>query len=247
MLKRFRADLHIHTCLSPCGSLEMLPTRIVEKAKLEGLDLIGICDHNSSENVAAVKKIGERENLKVLGGMEVTSKEEVHILALFDEDEDLLELKRIVYENLHGVNDEQLFGEQLVADEQDEILNVNTKLLIGATELSIDKIVEIAHSLRGLVIASHVDRERFGIIGQLGFIPDELALDALEVSPIFNSGKAELNFSQAPGFPLVTFSDAHFLEDIGKGSTTFLIKEPKVYEIKKALLDKDGRKILMKN
>ncbi|MCK4447712.1 MAG: histidinol-phosphatase, partial [Candidatus Marinimicrobia bacterium] len=90
-------------------------------------------------------------------------------------------------------------------------------------------------------------RERFGIIGQLGFIPDELALDALEVSPIFNSGKAELNFPQAPGFPLVTFSDAHFLEDIGKGSTTFLIKEPKVYEIKKALLDKDGRKILMKN
>ena len=240
MLKRFRIDLHIHTCLSPCADLEMVPTKIVKKAKLEGLDVVGICDHNSSENVAAVKKAGERENLKVLGGIEVTSKEEVHILALFDGDEDLLKLQRIVYENLPGVNNEQLFGEQLVVDEQDVVLDVNNRLLIGATELSIDEIVDITHSLRGLVIAAHVDRERFSIIGQLGFVPEGLPLDSLEVSSKFSPTKEKIDFK----FPLVTFSDAHFIEDIGESSTNFFIKEVKVCEIKKALSGEDGRSFI---
>ena len=99
MLKKIKADLHIHTCLSPCGDMDMTPAMIVEKARSKGLDVIGICDHNSSENVIAVRKAGEKYNLKVLGGMEVTSKEEVHILALFDEDKKLSELQKTVYEN----------------------------------------------------------------------------------------------------------------------------------------------------
>jgi predicted metal-dependent phosphoesterase TrpH len=118
MLKKIKADLHIHTCLSPCGDMDMTPAMIVEKARSKGLNVIGICDHNSSENVAAVKKAGEKYSLKVLGGMEITSKEEVHILALFDEDKKLSELQEIVYENLKGVNDEEFFGYQLIVDEQ---------------------------------------------------------------------------------------------------------------------------------
>ena len=244
MLRKFKADLHIHTCLSPCGDMEMTPKTIVEKARSKGLDVIGICDHNSSENVIAVKKAGEKSNLKVLGGMEVTSKEEVHILALFDEDKKLSELQKIVYENLEGVNNEEHFGYQLVVDEQDEIIDLNKKLLIGAADLTVDRIVELIHSLNGLAIASHVDRERFSLIGQLGFVPEGLELDGLELSPRYMSEKKKLEFPMASGFPLVTFSDAHLPDDIGKTSTTFLLDDITVIELKKALKNKDGRSIL---
>ena len=104
MLKKIKADLHIHTCLSPCGETDMTPAMIIQKAKSKGLDVIGICDHNSSENVRVIKNIGDKNNLKVLGGMEVTSKEEVHILALFDDNKSLAKLQKIVYENLEGKN-----------------------------------------------------------------------------------------------------------------------------------------------
>ena len=241
MLRKFKADLHIHTCLSPCGDMEMTPKMIVEKARSKGLDVIGICDHNSSENVIAVKKAGEKSNLKVLGGMEVTSEEEVHILALFDEDKNLSELQKIVYENLEGVNDEEHFGYQLVVDEQDGIIDLNKKLLIGATDLTVDRIVELIHSFNGLAIASHVDRERFSLLGQLGFVPEGLELD---LSPRYISEKKKLAFPMASGFPLVTFSDAHYSDDIGKTSTTFLLDDITVSELKKALKNKDGRYII---
>ncbi len=244
MLRKFKADLHIHTCLSPCGDMEMTPAMIVEKARSKGLDVIGICDHNSSENVAAVKKAGEKNNLKVLGGMEVTSKEEVHILALFDEDNKLSELQKIVYKNLGGKNDEELFGSQLIVDEQDNVIDLNKKLLIGATDLTVDQIVEHIHSLNGLAFASHVDRERFSLIGQLGFVPEGLELDGMELSPGYASGKKKLDFPMASGFPLVAFSDAHYIDDIGKTSTTFLLADITVIELKKALKNKDGRSIL---
>ena len=101
----FKADLHIHTCLSPCAELEMSPRKIVREAKRKGLEVIGICDHNSAENVPAVEKNARKEGIRVIGGMEVTSKEEVHILALFDMEDKLFSLQEKVYENLHGTND----------------------------------------------------------------------------------------------------------------------------------------------
>ncbi len=245
MLKRFKADLHIHTCLSPCGEVEMSPRRIVEQAKLNGLDMIGICDHNSVENVACTKKVGEKEELAVIGGIEVTSQEEVHILALFDEDKDLFELADLIYKNLPGVNDERVFGEQIVVNEDDEVLGFNKRLLIGATVLPLHQIVDRIHSLNGLAIAAHIDRESFGIIGQLGFIPEGLELDGLEVSPRLSLKKAQLEFGEAFDFPLVTFSDAHTLEDVGKSFTCLLMEEPNTKEIRKALLGEYGRKVVV--
>jgi len=245
MLRRFEADLHIHTCLSPCGETRMSPRRIVERAKLIGLDMIGICDHNSAENVACAKKVGEKEGLTVIGGMEVTSQEEVHILAFFDKDKDLFELANLIYENLPGINDERVFGEQIVVNEDDEVLSFNKRLLIGATVLPLQQIVDRIHSLGGLAIASHIDRESFSIIGQLGFIPDGLGLDGLEVSPRLSLGKARLEFGQALDLPLVTFSDAHTLEDVGKSFTCLLMEGANIKEIKKALFGEDGRKVVI--
>ena len=117
MLKEFKADLHIHTCLSPCADDEMSPGKIVEQAKINRLDIIGICDHNSAENVAATRKTGEKEKIVVIGGIEVSSQEEIHILALFNYEKDLFEFQAFIYKELSGFNDEKSFGKQLIISE----------------------------------------------------------------------------------------------------------------------------------
>ena len=237
-----KADLHIHTCLSPCGDLTMSPRAIAQQAKIKEIDIIGICDHNSVENVPALIKAASRFDISVLPGMEVTSLEEAHILALFNRLEPALELQKIIYSNLPGENDEDAFGMQVVVNAEGEVLGFNNKLLIGASTLSVDEVVKTIHSLEGLAIASHVDREGFSITGQLGFIPTDLGLDALEISSHMSFEEARKRFD--PVFPLTTSSDAHYLEDIGKVSTTFYIENSSTEEIKKALLNQDGRKII---
>jgi len=238
MMRKVKADLHLHTCLSPCADAQMLATAIVKQAKKVGLDMIGICDHNSAENVAAVVKAGAREGLSVIGGIEITSCEEVHILGLFSTECNLMNLQDLVYENLSGENDEQAFGPQTIVDEWDYGVGTNHRLLIGATTLTVEQIVEAIHQQSGIAIASHVDRERFSLIGQLGFIPERLSLDALELS---NPSSTRQGYN----YPVVTFSDAHFLEDIGKNSTCFMIEDVSIDEIKKALHNDMGRRVIV--
>jgi len=212
----------------------------VTQAKRKGLDFVGICDHNSAENVGAAKRAGKKEGLSVIGGMEVTSSEEVHILALFDSMRSLRALQSNVYRNLGDTSDEKLYGDQVVANEDDEVIRFNRKLLIGASNLSIQSIVDLVHRLHGVVIASHVDRQGFGIIGQLGFIPDDLALDAVEI--VNPSGTTALSVKKE--IPVVFSSDAHFPDDIGKRHTTFLLEKISVEELSKSFRGQDGRRVV---
>lgn len=242
MLRPFKADLHIHTCLSPCTELDMSPKGILKAAKEKKIDIIGICDHNSSENSLAIMNAAKKMNINVFPGMEVTSQEEVHVLALFDEIENALKLQEHVYDKLPGENDEEAFGKQVIVNEKEEVLGFNNKLLIGATTIPLEKIIKIIHSLDGIAIASHIDRESFSIIGQLGFIPDNLELDALEISPAITPEEAKKRYSK--DYPITCSSDAHYPDDIGKSFTSFLLKDGTVAEIKKALKNEDGRKLI---
>lgn len=237
-MRKVRADLHLHTCLSPCADEKMQATAIVQQARKMGLDMIGICDHNSAENVAAVMKAGLREGLSVIAGMEITSREEAHILGLFEAERDLMQMQAVVYENLPGENYEESFGPQTVIDEWDNVVGANHRLLIGATTLTVEQIVEAIHERSGLAIASHVDRERFSLIGQLGFIPKGLSLDAVEVS-------RPSSINQEYNYPVVTFSDAHFLEDIGRNYTHFMMEGLSFGEIRKALHNEMGRSVVL--
>jgi predicted metal-dependent phosphoesterase TrpH len=223
----------------------MSPKRVVEKAVENNIDIIAICDHNSAENVRAAINVGVDYKITILAGMEITSVEEAHILALFDNVEAVLDLQKKVYENLAGENNEDVFGEQIIANEFDEVEGYNKRLLIGATALTIKTLVDEIHKRNGLAIAAHVDRQAFSIIGQLGFIPPDLELDALEISANINRSRAVERFPEINKFPLITSSDAHFLQDIGKVKTSFLLEEPTLNEIKKALIVEDGRKALM--
>jgi PHP family Zn ribbon phosphoesterase len=216
----------------------MSPRAIVQQALEKGID------HNSSENVPALMKAAQGTGLTVLPGMEATSKEEVHLLALFDSATKAFAFQQIIYDHLPGENDQEAFGTQVVVNEESEVLGFNQHLLAGATDLTTDQIVEAVHSLNGVVIASHIDREVFGIIGQLGFIPEGLSLDALELSANTSPAQARQRFPECAHLAFVFSSDAHTVSDIGKVTTLFLLAEPKVSELKKALRREEGRRVV---
>ena len=156
MLKVFNCDFHIHTCLSPCAELDMHPQALVERALAAKLNIIAICDHNSSENVPYVIRAAQGKNLKIFPGMEITTSEEVHLLAIFDSLSDLASLQEIVYQHLAGRNDEERFGVQAIVNENGEVEGINDKLLIGATDLPLNDLLNSVHELNGLAIAAHM-------------------------------------------------------------------------------------------
>lgn len=236
-MRVFHADLHIHTCLSPCAEREMSPSNIVRLAKEKRLDVIAICDHNSAENVPATKRAAEKVGLTVIGGMEITTQEEVHVLGLFADDSSLAAVQNLVYAHLSGENEPEIFGEQLIMDDEDRVIDRHLRLLIGATDLTLDEVVQAIHNFGGIAIASHVDRPSFSVTSQLGFIPDGLGLDGIEVS----------SWSALPSpedLPVICSSDAHRSGEIGTRCTHFLMKAPTVLEIGMALKRINDRRIL---
>jgi 3',5'-nucleoside bisphosphate phosphatase len=241
-MKRYRADLHVHTCLSPCADLDMSPRCVVEKCVENRVDVVAVCDHNSAENAGATIRAGARRGLCVLPGMEICSREEVHILGIFDREEQALAMQDTVFRHLRGTNRPEIFGDQVVANEFDEVEGFDDRRLIGATDLGLYDIVNQVHRLGGLAIAAHVDRPSYSILSQLGFIPPDLELEALEISPRLKTD-ADRTALQVPGaLPVVTSSDAHFLEDIGKAVTVFCCGAPSATEIRLALQHQEGRK-----
>lgn len=244
-LVEIRADLHIHTSLSPCSDTwRMTPRAIVERAKGLELGMIAICDHNSMRNVEAVQKAAQGSRLVVLPGMEITSSEEVHILGIFQALETAWAMQAFVDENLPGENIPEIFGYQVIMDENDEIVGSEDRLLAGATTLNVEEVVEAIHRFGGLAIASHVDREGFGIIGQLGWVPDTLQLDALEVSWAMTRPEARERFPQISKWPLLRSSDAHTPEEMGRASTRLLVSRGGWEELKMALKGEGGRRVL---
>lgn len=243
MLQEFWADFHIHSCLSPCGELDSSPKRIVLSAMQKGLNIIAVCDHNSVENVPYVMNAAKDSGIVVVPGMEAATKEEVHIVALFGSLEAAFEMQKIVYENLPGKNSPEVFGMQVVANENDEVEGFCEKLLIGATNLNIYQIVEEVHALDGLAIAAHVDRQAFSIIGQLGFIPPDLELDGIELSyrvspPDFLKEHPELS-----KYSIIRGSDAHHPDDIGRAFTKVFVEHRTFEELKLAFKRVGGRRI----
>lgn len=243
MLRKFRADLHMHTCLSPCAELDMTPSSIVKAASEKGLDIIAITDHNTAENVPAAIKSARNYDLTVLAGMEITSSEEAHILAIFD-NEGIEKLQEIIYSNMSSAeNDEKRFGEQVIVNEKEEVLGFNKRMLIAATELPAQSIIDKIHELGGIAIASHIDKDVFSVISQLGFIADDMDFDALEISPNINRETAEEQYKMYNSFTWISSSDAHYRADIGKRTSNFYINSPTIAEMKLAMNNIDGKKV----
>ena len=240
----YRADLHIHTVLSPCGSLEMSPANILQQAREKKLDIIGITDHNSTLNARLIQKMGNDFGITVLMGAEITTSEEVHCLTFFDDLEMLNEFQRYVDANLPFVeNKPQMFGYQVVVDEKENILKEIDSLLIVGINRSIGDVRQKVRKLGGIFIPAHVNRPAYGIYSQLGFIPDNLEPDAIEIWNQFPAENLEVEYPELAKYRLVVNSDAHTPERIGFRFNEFMLEMPTFSEIKLALAGKEGREV----
>jgi 3',5'-nucleoside bisphosphate phosphatase len=241
-LKTFQAELHIHTVLSPCAGVEMIPPLIVQAALELGLNLIAITDHNASDNVAAVIKAAENTALTVLPGMELQTQEDVHVLCLFDTLDQVQAFQTMVDQHLPDIkNKSDYFGEQFIVDHTGEFISRKDQFLITATRLSFDKAFYIVTDLGGLFIPAHVNRQLFGLIHHLGFVPPDLPIDALEISRHIAIDKARRDFPQILGYPLIQSGDVHFLDDL-LGVNQFILAEPTISELKMALKGENNRR-----
>jgi PHP family Zn ribbon phosphoesterase len=212
---KYAFDLHIHSALSPCANEEMTPNNIVNMAVIKGLDIIALTDHNSGANLKAVSRCAEKGGLLFIPGMEVETAEEVHLVCLLPDIENALELNRHVSGALPAIeNREDIFGRQLIMDENDMVTGVEKRMLITATRLTIDETYLLVGSLGGIVIPAHVDRPSNSILSNLGIIPENLHIRNLEISRncdkySFRAARPELD-----RYGLIKSSDAHSLGDI---------------------------------
>jgi 3',5'-nucleoside bisphosphate phosphatase len=222
----------------------MHPKALVERAITTGVDVLAVCDHNSSENVPYVINAARGKNIKIFPGMEITTSEEVHFIALFDSLPDLARLQEIIYLHLEGKNDEDLFGVQAIVNENGEVEGLNDKLLIGATDIPLNDLINHVHEQKGLAIASHIDRESFSVLSQLGFIDESIHFDALEISSLTGLQRARIKYPELNNFSFITSSDAHYLKDIGTSQTKIMLEEPTLQELKMAFAGQNGRCVL---
>ncbi len=245
-MRTFRADLHIHTVLSPCGDLGMSPENIVRRAVAQNLDIIGITDHNSTRQCSLISRMAAAKGIFALCGAEITSREEVHCLAFMPDREKLDALQQYLDLHLGNIpNDIEKFGYQVVVDENENIVFEEPRLLIQSIDQSVEEIEAFVHIHGGIFIPAHVNRSAYSLISQLGFIPSELNFDALEISKHTSKQKFVL---EHPDLALKTFvqnSDAHYLDNIGEKFTTFLIEKPCFQEIKMALKGDGGRQAIL--
>ena len=245
MLREYRADLHIHTCLSPCASLDLSPRKIVERAREERLDIIAVTDHNSAKNIRVVTELGKALGLKVIAGMEVQTREEIHLLTLFPEWGSMVPWEEEVFRHLPDVkNDPEVFGDQPVVDGEGNILGFEDRLLINSLDLSLEEVKRRVEERGGLVIPSHFNKGSFSLISQLGMLPPDLQLEALEMTRRTELGNWGLPVHPSPSIPRIISSDSHFLEDIGSAYTVYLLAEPSLEELRLAFGGREGRRIV---
>ncbi len=238
----FRADLHIHTVLSPCGDLDMSPSNIVAVAKACRLDIIAITDHNSTLHGPIIHRLAEPYGITVLFGAEVTTREEAHCLCLFETDEQREIFQNFLDTNLPYLpNDPDHFGHQVVVNENDEILEEVKPLLISALNVGVNEVERTVHNLGGLFIPAHVDRPMFSITSQLGFIPPDLKFDALEIFRNTNSYNFLQKHSYLGNPTLIKNSDAHFPNQLGTVYTEYFLDNPNFVELAMALKGESGR------
>jgi hypothetical protein len=241
MLKPCFADLHIHTVLSPCGEVEMTPPLIIRQARRIGLSIIAVTDHNSAENAAAVMEAAEGSGITVLPGMEVQTREEVHLVCLFDRLEQAYGWQETVYGHLPDEeNPEAVFGPQFVVDATGGFIRHNKRLLLTSTSLSVEQVVEGVTGRGGLCIAAHVDRPTFGLLSVLGFIPPGLDLAAVEISSRHSPDDAYRRFPQLVGRPVIVSGDAHRLSEL-VARTLLVVEKPSIAELRLAFEGKRGR------
>ena len=248
-LRRYRADLHVHTALSPCASDAMTPPAILAAARERQINLIGAVDHNAAGNARAVTAAmaarGPEEPVHVLPGLEVETAEGVHVVCLCDSAEMAEELQKFIWARLPtATNRAETLGEQVLVGANGRATGTEARLLLQSVGIGVEELCREGQRRGFLAVAAHVTRRAYGLIGVLGFVPERLPVDALELgapgrTPMPLSARAQSDLTR---YPQVRSSDAHRLDEVGTACTEFWLAEPTVAELRLALRQLGGRR-----
>ena len=220
----FFADLHIHSCLSPCGDNDMTPGNILGMAVVKGLEIVAISDHNSARNLPAAEKIATAYGLLLVPAIEITTSEEVHMLGYFPDVQTAVDFGAMLKEHLpNKKNKPSLFGDQLVMDEDDQVIDTEDALLIGATDLPLEICAEKVRAVGGVPVPAHINRGSNGLLVNLGFMPADPAFTTVEVWR-----KLPCPLEPLENKHVLHSSDAHYLGDIQEPEFSLRLPEKSV-------------------
>ena len=219
-------DFHIHSCLSPCSNDDMAPNNIVNMALIKGLDMIAVCHHNSTKQQKAIHDVARKNGLKLMYGVEIQTIEEVHVCCYFKNLMDIEEFQKWIDMKLPDIkNDSNYFGNELIMNEMDEVIDTEVKLLLSSLQASLDECIEKVHRCNGKAVLAHVIDRVNSVTHQLGFIPKNCKFDGLEVKNL------EQMFEVVKRNPWINEtiwfinSDAHQLNDIHEAEYSLSTKE----------------------
>ncbi len=225
-MKELFYDFHIHSCLSPCGDDDMSPVNIAGMAYVKGLDVIAVTDHNSCRNCGPAIKQAEEYGIICIPGMEINTIEEVHALCLFSELKDALSFDEYVYTRLLKVkNNKDLFGNQILYGDEDNIIGEEENLLINATDIPFDRLYDLVEEYKGVMIPAHIDKEVNSLIKNLGFIPGNSRFKTAEVKDLSKLHQLMESDTYLKGCRIINDSDAHTLGHIKEPEHTIQVTE----------------------
>lgn len=218
------ADLHIHTCLSPCGDNEMTPGNILGMAVVKGLNAVAISDHNTARNLPAAQIIADAYGILLVPAIEITTSEEVHMLGYFPDVQTAVDFGAMLKAHLPPKkNKPGLFGEQRVMNEDDEIIDEEDALLIGATDLTLKECARLVREVGGVPVPAHINRGSNGLLVNLGMMPEEPVFTTVEVWRHLPCPMEPME-----GRHVLHSSDAHYLGDISEPEFTLHLPEKSV-------------------
>ncbi len=220
-------DLHIHSDLSPCGNDDMTPNNIVNMSYIKGLNIISVTDHNTTENLPSVSEVCEKMGITSVPGIEVTTKEEVHVLCYFKALNDAMLFGRVIYDSLPDIkNIPSIFGRQNIYNSQDEVTGTLDKLLISASRYSLKEINRMSEEYHGIMIPAHINKKSNGILEILGFMPTDLNIKVVEIFQ-----KEKMDEDLIKNYMVLKNSDAHILTDISEAENSIeLDNAEKIYD-----------------
>lgn len=214
-MKEYFYDLHIHSCLSPCGDNDMTPNNIVGMAAVSGLEIIAITDHNTCKNAPAVLKAAEEAGILAIPGMELCTAEEAHVVCLFETLEGAMAFDRYIYDNMpHIKNKAEIFGEQRILDENDGLTGILDDLLLVASYIGADEVKALAEQYGGTAFPAHVDRDSYSVTAALGSIPPEGGYTFAEVTREADLETVMGMYPELKSMGIVRDSDSHYLETL---------------------------------
>lgn len=223
-MEEYSFDFHLHSCLSPCGSEDMTPSNLAGMCALAGYDIVALTDHNTVGNCAAFCQAADRYGLLALPGMELTCREEVHVVCLFPDLPSAQAFGNLVQQRLPPLeNDPRFFGPQLLMDSEDHLIGEETALLAGAADIGIYEAAELVHGYGGVAYPAHIDRDSFSVLSNLGLWDPAMGFSLAELSPCC---PPELRLRpDLAGLRFLIGCDAHYLDQIPDAAQTMTLPE----------------------